>query len=145
MATQLPAPSAIGQLWDRWPHLSHSAPLKQFRDMHAGEKADFFLALSPHDQAFILFVLPAEQRHVWLRILPPDDAADLIQEVGPEWRDQLLALLDEPTRKEALALLAYKEDETGGLMDSSFTSLSRTSLCCGIRGCPRKYKRACLR
>ena len=123
MATQLVTPSATDQLWDRWPYLSHAERLKQFREMHTGEKADFFLALSPHDQAFILFGLPEEQRHVWLRILPPDDAADLIQEAGPEWRDKLLSLLDEPTRKEVLALLAYKEDEAGGLMNPRFARL----------------------
>jgi magnesium transporter len=123
MATQLVTPPAIDQLWDRWPYLSHAERLKQFREMHTGEKADFFLSLSPHDQAFILFGLPEEQRHVWLRILPPDDAADLVQEAGPEWRDKLLALLDEPTRKEVLALLAYKEDEAGGLMNPRFARL----------------------
>jgi magnesium transporter len=32
----------------------------------------------------------------------------------------LLALLDEPTRKEVLALLAYKEDEAGGVMNPRF-------------------------
>ena len=123
MATQLVTPSATDQLWDRWPYLSHAERLKQFREMHTGEKADFFLALSPHDQAFILFGLPEEQRHVWLRILPPDDAADLIQEAGPEWRDKLLALLDEPTRREVFALLAYKDDEAGGLMNPRFARL----------------------
>src|SRR5215472_4002694 len=123
MATQLATPSAVDQLWDRWPYLSHAERLKEFRQMHTGEKADFFLALSPHDQVFILFGLPEEQSHVWMRILPPDDAADLIQEAGPEWRDKLLALLDEPTRKEVLALLAYKEDEAGGLMNPRFARL----------------------
>lgn len=115
--------SAVDQLRERWPYLSHEQRLKQFREMHTGEKANFFLALSPHDQSFILFGIPEEQRHVWLRILPPDDAADLIQEVGPEWREPLLALLDEPTRKEVLALLAYKEDEAGGLMNPRFARL----------------------
>jgi magnesium transporter len=121
--TQSATSSAVDQLWDRWPYLSHAERLKQFREMHTGEKADFFLALSPHDQSVILFGLPEEQRHVWIRILPPDDAADLIQEAGPEWRDRLLALLDEPTRKEVLALLAYKEDEAGGLMNPRFARL----------------------
>jgi magnesium transporter len=32
-----------------------------------------------------------------------------------EWPD-LLALLDEPTRREVSALLAYAEDDAGGLM-----------------------------
>ena len=123
MATPLSTPSAVDQLWDRWPYLSHAERLKQFRLMHTGEKADFFLALSPHDQVFIVFGLPEEQSHVWLRILPPDDAADLIQEAGPEYREKLLSLLDEPTRKEVLALLAYKEDEAGGLMNPRFARL----------------------
>ena len=123
MTTQEATTSAVDQLWEKWPYLSHAERLKQFREMHTGEKADFFLALSPHDQAFILFGLPEEQSHVWLRVLPPDDAADLIQEAGPEWRDELLALLDEPTRKEVLALLAYKEDEAGGLMNPRFGRL----------------------
>jgi magnesium transporter len=123
MATQSAIASAVDQLWDRWPYLSHEERLKQFREMHTGEKADFFLALSPHDQVFILFGLPEEQSHVWIRILPPDDAADLIQEAGPEYRDKLLGLLDEPTRKEVMALLAYKEDEAGGLMNPRFARL----------------------
>ena len=44
MATQFATPSAVDQLWDRWPYLSHAERLKQFREMHTGEKADFFLA-----------------------------------------------------------------------------------------------------
>ncbi|HVO78749.1 MAG TPA: magnesium transporter [Candidatus Bathyarchaeia archaeon] len=123
MATQLATPSAVDQLWDRWPYLSHAERTKQFREMHTGEKADFFLALSPHDQVFILYGLPEEQRHVWMRLLPPDDAADLIQEAGRERREELLAMLDEPTRKEVVALLAYKEDEAGGLMNPRFARL----------------------
>jgi magnesium transporter len=123
MATPVTNYSTVDQLWDRWPYLSHAERLRQFRVMHTGEKADFFLSLSPHDQIFILFGLPEEQSHVWIRILPPDDAADLIQEAGPEYRDKLLALLDEPTRREVVALLAYKEDEAGGLMNPRFARL----------------------
>ena len=123
MAAQLATSSAVDQLWDRWPYLSHAQRLKHFREMHTGEKANFFLALSPHDQVFLLFGLPEEQTHVWLRILPPDDAADLIQEAGREWRNKLLDLLDEPTRKEVMALLCYKEDEAGGLMNPRFARL----------------------
>ena len=118
MTTQLASP--VEQLWERWPSLSNAERVKQFRELHTGEKADFFLALSAHDQTDVLLGLPADQRHVWMRLLPPDDAADLIQEVGPELRDNMLSLLDEPTRKEVLALLAYKEDQAGGLMNPRF-------------------------
>jgi len=123
MTTELAAPTATDQLRDRWPYLSHEQRLKKFRELHTGEKADFFLAQSAHDQSFLLLGLPADQRHVWMRLLAPDDAADVIQESGSEQRDELLALLDEPTRKEVLALLAYKEDEAGGLMNPRFARL----------------------
>ena len=121
MATQLA--SATDQLWDRWPYLSHEQRLKQFRELHTGEKADFFLALNAHDQYNLLLGLPEDQRHVWMRLLAPDDAADVIQQSSPEEREKLLALLDEPTRKEVFALLAYKEDEAGGLMNPRFARL----------------------
>src|SRR5271170_4620944 len=49
--------------------------------------------------------------------------ADVIQEVGPELRDEFLFLLDEPTRREVTALLAYKEDDAGGLMNPRFARL----------------------
>jgi magnesium transporter len=49
-----------------------------------------------------------------------DDAADLIQEAGSEHREALLQLLDDPTRKEVHALLAYAEDDAGGLMNPRY-------------------------
>src|SRR5215472_6952857 len=115
--------TSTNQLGERWPYLSHEERLKQFRELHTGEKADFFLALSAHDQRTLLMGLPQEQQHVWMRLLAPDDAADVIQEAGPGRRDELLALLDDPTKKEVVALLAYKEDEAGGLMSPRFARL----------------------
>jgi magnesium transporter len=115
--------TTTNELSERWPYLSHEERLKQFRELHTGEKADFFLALNAHDQRTLLLGLPQEQQHVWMRLLAPDDAADVIQEAGLERRDKLLALLDEPTRKEVVALLAYKEDEAGGLMNPRFARL----------------------
>jgi magnesium transporter len=123
MPTELETPSATEHLWERWHSLSHRERIKQFRELHTGEKADFFLELSAHDQLDVLRGLPPEQRHVWMRLLAPDDAVDVIQEVGPQQRDEFLALLDEPTRREVVALLAYKDDEAGGLMNPRFARL----------------------
>jgi magnesium transporter len=120
MTTELPTATATDQLWDRWPYLSHKERLAQFRELHTGEKGDFFLALDAHDQLFLIQGLPKDQRHVWMRLLAPDDAVDVIQEADDEQREELLRLLDEPTRKEVVALLAYKEDEAGGLMNPRF-------------------------
>jgi magnesium transporter len=66
---------------------------------------------SAHD---LLLDLPEEQRYVWMRLLAPDDAVDVIQEIGPDRLEEILALLDEPTRNEVIGLLAYDEDEAGG-------------------------------
>jgi magnesium transporter len=120
MTTELPTATATDQLWDRWPYLSHKERLTQFRELHTGEKGDFFLALDAHDQLFLIQGLPKDQRHVWMRLLAPDDAADVIQEADDEQREELLGLLDEATRKEVVALLEYKEDEAGGLMNPRF-------------------------
>jgi magnesium transporter len=113
----------IEQLWERWNALSDAERLKQFREMHTGEKSTFFQQLSAGDQCDLLRQLPEDQRHVWIRLLAPDDVADMIQEGDPEHHDHLLSLLDEPTRKEVAALLAYKEDEAGGLMNPRFARI----------------------
>ena len=123
LATATSTASATDQLWERWPYLSHEQRLAQFRQLHTGEKANFFLELSAHDQCFLLLGLPEEQRHVWMRVLAPDDAADVIQEAGSDLRDELLGLLDDATRKEVIALLTYKEDDAGGLMNPRFARL----------------------
>lgn len=58
-----------------------------------------------------------------MRALAPDDVADVVQKAHEEERGKLLALLDEPTRKEVGALLAYAEDEAGGLMNPRYARL----------------------
>src|SRR5205085_1132287 len=60
---------------------------------------------------------------IWMRLLPPDDATDVIQEAPEEQRPKLLALLDEYTLHEVVALLAYAEDAAGGLMSPRFARL----------------------
>ena len=72
------------------------------------------------EQASLILALPHGERRLWFRLLPPDDAADLIQEAPFEERAQFLDLLDDATRTEVRALLAYAEDEAGGLMNPRF-------------------------
>lgn len=71
----------------------------------------------------MLLAMSAGERRVWLRLLPPDDAADVAQQVGPEDREAFLAMLDEATRREVTALMAYAEDAAGGLMSPRFARL----------------------
>jgi magnesium transporter len=58
-----------------------------------------------------------------MRLVPPDDAADVVQLAPRNERDNLLAMLDDATRSEVTALLAYKEDQAGGLMSPRFARL----------------------
>jgi len=60
---------------------------------------------------------------LWVRLLAPDDTADLIQEAPAEERENLLALLDDATRREVKGLLDYAEDEAGGLMNTRYSRL----------------------
>jgi len=55
-----------------------------------------------------------------MRLLAPDDAADVLQEIEPELRDEIVKLLDDATRREVRALMAYAEDDAGGLMSPRF-------------------------
>lgn len=57
---------------------------------------------------------------MWLRLLAPDDTADVMQELPLEEREGFLALLDETTRTEVIALLSYAEDQAGGLMNPRY-------------------------
>src|SRR5437763_9103108 len=111
---------AADDLRETWRLLSPEDRLEAFLDLPRPEAEDFFLDLSSRDQYEMVFAMPAEQRRSWMRLLPPDDAADLVQETEDDEREALLALLDEQTRREVLALLAYSEDEAGGLMNPRF-------------------------
>src|SRR4051812_12206009 len=108
------------ELRDVWMILTPDERFDGFRLLPRGDAEEFFLELGARDHAELLLALPAQERRVWMRLLAPDDAADLTQAAPPEYKDQLLALLDERTRKEVNALLAYAEDEAGGLMNPRF-------------------------
>jgi magnesium transporter len=94
-----------------------------FAQLPRAEADDFFLSLSAREQAELLLLMPREERRSWMRLVPPDDAADLVQAAPPAEREGLVALLDDSTQKEVLGLLAYAEDEAGGLMNPRFSRL----------------------
>jgi magnesium transporter len=118
--TDLPEQLSVDELRDTWALLEPADRLLGFRMIPYEDAEDFFLALPARDQAELLGALPQAERRGWMRLLPPDDAADVVQAAEPELREQLLAVLDEPTRKEVRALMAYAEDQAGGLMDPRF-------------------------
>jgi magnesium transporter len=108
------------ELQELWSSLGPEARLEAFKALSRAEAEDFFWNLSAPDQVELLLALPAVERRGWMRLLAPDDAADAVQAAPEEERDGLLALLDDSARKEVTALLAYAEDQAGGLMSPRF-------------------------
>ena len=108
----------IADLQETWRLLTPEEREEAFEDLTRDEAEDFFFDLSARDQYELISGMPAAQRRSWMRLLPPDDAADVLQESGEAGeREALLALLDDQTRREVSALLAYAEDDAGGLMN----------------------------
>jgi magnesium transporter len=110
-------------LRETWADLSPEERLQAFLSLDRATAEDFFQTLRTDEQAELLISLPVFERRFWLRILPPDDLADLIQEFEPELRYAMLAELDPRLGKEVAALLAYAEDQAGGLMNPRFARI----------------------
>ncbi len=115
--------SAAVRLWEEWPALSAKKRVRRFKQLPRHEADEFFLSLEPREQETLLLSLPQGEQRLWLRVLPPDDAVDLIQEAPAEERDRLLEMLDDTTRREVRALLAHAEDDAGGLMNPRFARI----------------------
>jgi magnesium transporter len=111
------------ELEEAWPVLSVEERLEGLKLLPQEEAEDLLLSLPARDFAEVVLAAAPAQRRSWMRLLPPDDAADVVQAAPEEQRDALLTLLDEPTRKEVAALLAYAEDDAGGLMNPRYARL----------------------
>src|SRR5690242_14209294 len=107
-------------VWEEWPALSAEERCERLRRLDALQGEELFLSLDPREQGALLLALPAPERRRWIRLLAPDDAADLIQELPSEEQAGMLDLIDDQTRTEVRALLAYAEDDAGGLMNTRF-------------------------
>ena len=111
------------ELYEAWPVLSHSERIEGFQFLDREDAESFVLQLNSRQRADLLLGLPFGERRLWLRLLAPDDAADLIQESPKEQRDELLGMLDFATQREVKGLLDYAEDDAGGLMNTRYSRL----------------------
>jgi len=106
-----------------WPRLNKNEKKTIFRQLPRTHAEELFLKLGAPDQAELLGHLEHLEKRSWLRFIEIDDTADLIQHLPLNQRQEALNLLDEQTRTEVLALLAYAQDEAGGLMNSRYFRL----------------------
>lgn len=117
---EAPAPSDTTALQEAWPTLSPDVRRASFRQLPWPTAETFFRRLDAYDQSDLLRGLSQAEQQLWLRLLAPDDVADVIQEAPEEEQQGLLGLLGPATREEVRGLLAYAEDAAGGLMSPRF-------------------------
>ncbi|MFN7730102.1 MAG: magnesium transporter [Bdellovibrio sp.] len=108
---------------ETWSAMSIGERKSAFASLARPEAVELFLSLKAHAQSELILEAQPKEKRAWVRLLAPDDVADLIQEMGLEHRDEILDCLDTQTRREVTALLAYSEDNAGGLMSSRFIRL----------------------
>ncbi len=111
------------ELYEAWPLISSDDRREGFLLLSHGDAEDLFDAIDARDQAELILDLPERKQRTWMRSLAPDDAADVVQEAAQDKQEFLLSLLDPLNRKEVAALLAYAEDEAGGLMNPRFARI----------------------
>jgi magnesium transporter len=111
------------ELFEAWAALSDAERVEGFTLLAREDAEELVDQLDARQQADLLLAIPTNHRRLWMRYLDPDDAADVIQEAPNDQREGLLELVDAPTRKEISALLAYDEDEAGGLMNPRYARL----------------------
>jgi magnesium transporter len=115
--------SPLLEAHDVWSQLSSDQRKEKFTSLSRTDAEELFLNLGPTDQSELMSEMNTLEMRSWFRLLAPDDAADLIQEVDTDKKEEFLSLLDPQTKREVSALLAYAEDEAGGLMNSRFIRL----------------------
>ncbi len=113
----------IAKLASSWSAFSKSERREKFEELPRTDAEELFLSLSTHDQAELIEEASHLEKRSWIRLLAPDDVADLIQAMDVDDKDDILSLLDPQTKREVIALLAYAEDAAGGLMNSRFIRL----------------------
>jgi magnesium transporter len=114
---------ALADLYDAWPVLSLDERTEAFELLQRGDAEEFFLRLSTLQKAQLLSKCPFGERRLWIRLLPPDEAADLVRNASPSQREEMLSLLDDATRSEVKGLLDYLEDQAGGMMNPRYARL----------------------
>ena len=115
--------TSIEILRSDWPKLSPEEQQQAFVALDHAEAVDLFLALHAHEQVALLLSKPPSERRLWARLLPLDDLTDLIQALPEEEVEAVVAALDERARAQVKALMAYAEDDAGGLMNPRYAVL----------------------
>jgi magnesium transporter len=113
----------IYKLADLWSSLSAEERDNYLEVLPRDQLSALFIELDTHDQKQLLISVPISTKKKWVKILDPDDLADILREVSDEDKEEMLSFLSDSAKREVNALLAYAEDEAGGLMNPRFNRI----------------------
>lgn len=102
--------------------------LSLFYKLDREDEDELFLRLSSSEQRLILEEANPAKTRSWLRSIEPDDLVDLLQLYPEDERQKFFELLDNQTKLEVTALLAYRDDVAGGLMNTRYARLRPSML-----------------
>jgi magnesium transporter len=114
---------SLENMLDNWQSLTHAQREQVFTMLGRIDQEELFINLSADYQAELFELIAHAERRSWVRLLAPDDIADLIQNLDEDTQAEALRSLDYATLVEVKVLMAYAEDEAGGLMNSRFARL----------------------
>src|SRR3974377_2552281 len=87
-------------LLDEWPHIRKSERIQAFQRLPREYMDDFFLSLEAKEQSELVLALPEGERRLFVRLLAPDEAADLIQSSPKREREHLTSRMGEKKKNE---------------------------------------------
>ena len=128
----LPALEALAQatpaheILEGWETLSGEHRYVLLTVLPPAKAAEIIAQLEPEEQLEFLETLPRFQVRGILAELDPDDLTDILQaahEEKPALYRELTDLLEPETRAQVARLLAYEEDEAGGLMTPEYVAV----------------------
>jgi magnesium transporter len=85
--------------------------------------ADALEEVEPEFQASLVETMPDEKVADVLEEMAPDEAADLLAEIPEDRSEDILNLMDRREADDVRKLLAYPEDDAGGIMTTDFAAI----------------------
>lgn len=107
-------------LAERWATLDRAERTRAFRSLPRIAATAFLFGLTAWEQASLLTSLSPEEQASWLRAFPAASVAALIRALPAGERETFLDRLEDAKRSAVEELLAFAEDEAGGLVNPQF-------------------------
>jgi magnesium transporter len=116
-------PADIAEVWSE---LKTDEQLTLFNALETRFAADIFELLNEEKMIELLHSLPLARKKEIINEMSPDDRTDLFAMLPETETSKLIPLLDEDEQIRARELLAYKENTAGGLMTTDFVTVSES-------------------